>query len=60
VLYKNALHNKGSEKIATFDERNEPISGVTINNPSEFDALNNLVITSSFDWTVKLWHPESK
>jgi len=43
-----------------FDEHNGPVSGLAINNPSEFDYLNNLVLTSSYDWTVKLWNPESK
>lgn len=43
-----------------FDEHNGPISGVSVNRPSEFDALNGLVLTSSFDWTVKLWNPEGK
>jgi dynein intermediate chain len=60
VLYKNALHNKGNEKIAMLDEHNGPISGISVNNPSEFELLNNLVLTSSYDWTVKLWHPDSK
>jgi len=43
-----------------YDEHNGPISGLSINKPSEFDALNGLVLTSSFDWTVKLWSPDSK
>jgi len=43
-----------------YDEHNGPISGLSINKPSEFDALNGLVLTSSFDWTVKLWSPENK
>jgi dynein intermediate chain len=60
VLYKNALHNKGTDKITMYDEHNGPISGLSVNKPSEFDALNNLVLTSSFDWTVKLWSPDSK
>jgi hypothetical protein len=42
------------------DEHNGPISSVSINYPSEFELLNNLVLTSSYDWTVKLWHPDSK
>lgn len=46
--------------MTMFDEHNGPISGLSINPPSEFDALNNLILTSSYDWTVKLWHPESK
>lgn len=46
--------------MTLFDEHNGPLSGLSINNPSEFDALNGLVLTSSFDWTVKLWHPDYK
>jgi dynein intermediate chain, cytosolic len=60
VLYKGSLHNKGNEKMALFDEHNGPISGLSVNNQSEFDYLNGLVLTSSYDWTVKLWNPENK
>jgi dynein intermediate chain, cytosolic len=57
VLYRGSLHNKANEKMTLFDEHNGPLSGLSVNNPSEFDALNGLVLSSSFDWTVKLWHP---
>ncbi|CAM5999033.1 unnamed protein product [Sphagnum balticum] len=60
VLYKNALHNKATDKIALYDEHNGPVSGVSVNRPSEFDSLNGLVLTSSFDWTIKLWSPGHK
>lgn len=46
--------------MTLFDQHNGPISGLAINNPSQFDFLNNLVLTSSYDWTVKLWNPELK
>ena len=46
--------------MTLFDEHNGPISGLSVNNPSEFDALNGLVLTSSYDWTVKLWNPSTK
>ena len=43
-----------------FDEHNGPVSGLSVNNPSEFDSLNGLILTSSYDWTVKLWSPNNK
>lgn len=46
--------------MALFDEHNGPISGLSVNPPSEYDALNGLVLTSSYDWTVKLWSPDAK
>ena len=46
--------------MSLYDEHNGPVSGLSVNNPSEFDLLNNLVLTSSFDWTVKLWSPDYK
>lgn len=60
VMYKNALHNKATDKIAMYDEHNGPVSAISINNPSsEYQALSGLVLTSSFDWTVKLWSPNA-
>lgn len=57
-MYKNALHNTSIEKISMYDEHDGPISSISINNPSfEYQALSGLVLTSSFDWTVKLWSP---
>ena len=46
--------------MTLFDEHNGPISSLAINNPSQFDFLNNMVLTSSYDWTVKLWNPQFK
>lgn len=60
AMYRNAVHNTSSDKIMIFDEHDGPISGISINNPtSETQAFSSLVLTSSFDWTVKLWSPES-
>ncbi len=59
ALYKNALHNKSPEKIQIYDEHNGPISSVSVNRPSEYEALNGLVLTSSFDWSIKLWSGNS-
>ena len=41
-----------------YDEHEGPISAVSVNN-SEHQALSGLVLTSSFDWTVKLWSPNN-
>lgn len=60
ALYKNALHNRSTDKITMYDEHDGPISSLSINNPSEHESLNGLVLTSSFDWTVKLWSPQAK
>ena len=44
-----------------YDEHESSISSISVNNPSsEYQALSGLVLTSSFDWTVKLWSPNSK
>ena len=60
-MYRNATHNSSAENVTAFDEHDGPISGISINNPSsEHQALSSLVLTSSYDWTVKLWSPESK
>ena len=59
VMYKNAMHNT-TEKMTMFDEHNGPVSSLSINNPlSETQALSGMILTSSFDWTVKLWAPNS-
>jgi dynein intermediate chain len=34
VLYKNALHNKATDKVVLYDEHNGPVSGVSVNRPS--------------------------
>ena len=60
AMYKNAMHNNNAERITMYDEHDGPISSISINNPSsEYQALSGLVLTSSFDWTVKLWSPNS-
>lgn len=60
-MYRNATHNTSAENISIFDEHDGPISGISINNPSsEYQALSGLILTSSYDWTVKLWSPEGK
>ena len=60
AMYKNAMHNNNAEKINMYDEHDGPISSISINNPSsEYQALSGLVLTSSYDWTVKLWSPNS-
>jgi dynein intermediate chain, cytosolic len=59
-MYKNALHNRGTDNIQMFDDHNGPISGLSINHSPEHDFLNGLVLTSSFDWTVKLWNPSQE
>lgn len=57
-MYKNAMHNNSVDKIVMYDEHEGPISSISINNPSsEYQALSGLVLTSSYDWTVKLWSP---
>lgn len=40
-----------------YEDHNGPISSLSINYSPEHDFLNGLVLTSSFDWTVKLWNP---
>lgn len=56
AIYKNVIHNTAVDKIVMYDEHEGPISSVSINNPnSECQALSGLVLSSSFDWTVKLW-----
>ena len=58
AMYKNAMHNSSVDKITMYDEHEGPISSITINNPSsEHSALSGLILTSSYDWTVKLWSP---
>ncbi len=58
AMYRNAMHNNSVEKIAMYDEHEGPISSISINNPSyDCQALSGLVLTSSYDWTVKLWSP---
>ena len=61
AMYRNATHNNSADNITIFDEHDGPISGISINNPSsEYQALSGLILTSSYDWTVKLWSPENK
>lgn len=61
AMYKNAMHNTSVENISMYDEHDGPISSISINNPSsEYQALSGLMLTSSYDWTVKLWSPNSK
>lgn len=58
-MYKNAIHNT-ADKIQMYDEHEGPISSISINNPSfEYQSLSGLILTSSFDWTVKLWSPNN-
>ena len=61
-MYKNTMHNTNTEQeVVMYDEHEGPISSISVNNPSsEYQALSGLVLTSSFDWTVKLWSPNSK
>jgi WD40 repeat protein len=57
-MYKNAMHNTASDKFVVYDDHEGPISSLSVNNPSsEYQALSGLILTSSFDWTVKMWSP---
>lgn len=56
-MYKNGLHNKATENLIMYEDHNGPISALSVNSSPEYDFLNGLVLTSSFDWTVKLWNP---
>lgn len=42
-----------------FDEHNGPISSLAVNYAPEYDFLDKLILTASFDWTVKLWNPNN-
>jgi dynein intermediate chain len=62
-MYKSTLHNSqaNEEKYTIYEGHNGPITGLSINNPSsEYSALSGLVLSSSFDWSVKLWSPKHK
>ncbi|KAM3143896.1 hypothetical protein pb186bvf_003947 [Paramecium bursaria] len=57
ALYKTKLHpNQNEDPLSSYLEHNGPITSVSIN-PSGPPFLQNLVLTSSYDWTVKLWNP---
>lgn len=56
-LYKSKLHlNQNENALTSFDEHLAPVTGISINN-SSMSNLSNLVLSSSCDWTVKLWNP---
>jgi len=40
-----------------YDDHNGPISSLSVNYAPEYDFLNGLILTASYDWTVKLWNP---
>lgn len=42
-----------------FEEHSAPITGLSVNDPQQQASpiFNNLMLSSSFDWTVKLWNP---
>ena len=40
-----------------YDDHNGPISALSINHSPEHEFLNGLILTASYDWTVKLWNP---
>lgn len=56
-MYKNALHNRATDNILMYDDHNGPISSLSINHSPEYEFLNGLVLSSSYDWTAKLWNP---
>ena len=40
-----------------YDDHNGPVSALSINYSPEYEFLNGLILTASYDWTVKLWNP---
>ena len=58
-MYRNALHNRTTENIVMYDDHNGPISSLSVNYSPEYEFLNGLILTASYDWTVKLWNPNN-
>ncbi|EGR27431.1 hypothetical protein IMG5_196130 [Ichthyophthirius multifiliis] len=62
-IYRSQLHqkqNNSSQNIVSQCQAHDAmISSLSISNdPNGVHQLSGLVLTSSFDWTVKLWNPK--
>ena len=55
AIYKSKLHANQNDPITLFDDHQAPITSLSSNN-STSPILSNLLLSSSFDWTVKLWN----
>ncbi|EAR83965.3 cytoplasmic dynein intermediate chain (macronuclear) [Tetrahymena thermophila SB210] len=62
-FYRTQLHSKtqnnSQSMVAAVHAHDAPISSLSISHdPTGSHQLSGMVLTSSFDWTVKLWNPK--
>ncbi|CAD8067036.1 unnamed protein product [Paramecium sonneborni] len=61
-IYKSKLHQNTNENIVIpFEEHLAPVSGISLNSsPQASPIISNLLLSSSFDWTCKLWNTRTQ
>ncbi|CAD8153116.1 unnamed protein product [Paramecium octaurelia] len=61
-VYKSKLHQNTNENIVIpFEEHLAPVSGISLNSsPQASPIISNLLLSSSFDWTCKLWNTRTQ
>ncbi|CAD8155272.1 unnamed protein product [Paramecium octaurelia] len=62
MCLQTKLHQNINENIVIpFEEHLAPVSGISINSsPQASPIISNLLLSSSFDWTCKLWNTRTQ